>query len=34
MSSPDGWEGISQAFAEPPKADYLDILYGRVFKSN
>ncbi len=33
MSSPDGWEGISQAFVEPPKADDLDILYGRVFKS-
>ena len=33
MSSADGWEGMNPAFAEPPKADDLDILYGRVFKS-
>ena len=33
MSSPDGWEGLNPAFAEPPKADDLDILFGRVFKS-
>jgi hypothetical protein len=33
MSSADGWEGLSQAFAEPPKADDIDLLYGRVFKS-
>ena len=33
MSSPDGWAGLSPAFVEPPKADDIDILYGRVFKS-
>jgi hypothetical protein len=33
MSSLEGWEGMNQAFAEPQKADDLDILYGRVFKS-
>ena len=33
MSSTDGWEGLSPAFVEPPKADDIDILYGRVFKS-
>lgn len=33
MSSADGWEGLSPAFVEPPKADDIDILYGRVFKS-
>jgi|TARA_R110000772_G_scaffold209142_1_gene319696 hypothetical protein len=29
----DGWEGLSEAFYEAPKADDMDILYGRVFKS-
>jgi len=33
MSSPDGWEGLNPALAEPLKADDLDILFGRVFKS-
>ena len=33
MSSAEGWEGLSQAQAEPQKADDLDILYGRLFKS-
>jgi len=33
MSSADGWEGLSPAFAEPPKADEIDLLYGRLFKS-
>ena len=29
----DGWEGLSEAFYETPKASDIDILYGRVFKS-
>ena len=33
MSSVEGWEGLSPAFAEPPKADEIDLLYGRLFKS-
>lgn len=33
MNSPEGWSGLSEAFAEPQKADDLDVLYGRVFKS-
>jgi len=33
MSLADGWESLSPAFAEPPKADDIDLLYGRVFKS-
>ena len=33
MSSPDGWAGLSPALAEKPKADDIDIIYGKVFKS-
>lgn len=33
MSEADGWESLETAFAEPIKADDLDVLYGRVFKS-
>ena len=33
MSSVDGWEGLSPAFAEPPKADEIDLLYGLLFNS-
>lgn len=33
MSSPEGWDGLGQASAEPRKADDLDILFGKVFKS-
>jgi hypothetical protein len=33
MSDADGWESLETAFAEPIKADDIDIMYGRVFKS-
>ena len=33
MSSPDGWEGLTQAISESPKAADIDVLYGKVFKS-
>jgi len=33
MSSPDGWEGLTQATSEAPRAAEIDILYGKVFKS-
>ena len=33
MSSPDGWEGLTQATSESPKAADIDVLYGKVFKS-
>ena len=33
MSSAEGWDGLDQAQTEPQKADDLDILYGRLFKS-
>ena len=33
MSNADGWESLETAFAEPIKADDIDIMYGRVFKS-
>lgn len=33
MSSPDGWEGLTQATSEVPKAADIDILYGKVFKT-
>ena len=34
MSSPEGWEGLTQAVSEAPRADDMDILYGKVFKSS
>ena len=34
MSSPDGWEGLTQATSEAPKAADIDILYGKVFKKH
>ena len=33
MSSPEGWAGLSPALAEMPKAEDIDIIYGKVFKS-
>tara|TARA_R110000803_G_scaffold1894_1_gene6245 strand:+ start:1570 stop:1827 length:258 start_codon:yes stop_codon:yes gene_type:complete len=33
MISPDGWEGLTQATSEAPKAADIDILYGKVFKT-
>ena len=33
MSSPDGWEGLTQATSDAPRAADIDILYGKVFKS-
>ena len=29
----DGWEGLEPALADLPKAEDIDIVYGRVFKS-
>jgi hypothetical protein len=34
MSSPEGWEGLTQAVSEAPRAEDIDILYGKVFKSS
>jgi hypothetical protein len=34
MSSPEGWEGLTQATRETPSANDIDILYGKVFKSS
>ena len=33
MSLAEGWETLSPAFAEPRKADDMDLIYGRVFKT-
>jgi len=33
MSSPDGWEGLTQATSEAPKAADRDLIDGKVFKS-
>lgn len=33
MNEAEGWESLEPAFAEPIKADDLDVMYGRVFKS-
>ncbi len=34
MNDLDGWAGLEPAaFEEPPKADDIDLFYGRVFKS-
>jgi len=33
MSSPDGWEGLTQATIEAPRAADIDLTYGKVFKS-
>ena len=33
MSSPDGWEGLTQATINSPKAADIDLLYGKLFKS-
>lgn len=34
MSEADGWEGLSPALQMRPKADEIDILFGKVFKSS
>ena len=34
MSSPEGWDGLTQAVSEAPRADDIDIIYGKVFKSS
>jgi len=33
MNEIEGWDSLEPAFAEPIRADDLDIMYGRVFKS-
>jgi|TARA_R110000824_G_scaffold323953_1_gene510847 hypothetical protein len=33
MNTPEGWEGLIQAEREAPRADDLDMIYGKVFKS-
>jgi hypothetical protein len=33
MNDAEGWDSLEPAFAQPIKADDLDIIYGRVFKS-
>tara|TARA_R110000737_G_scaffold205196_1_gene223888 strand:- start:605 stop:862 length:258 start_codon:yes stop_codon:yes gene_type:complete len=33
MSSPEGWEGLTQATSEAPRAADIDMIYGKVFKS-
>jgi hypothetical protein len=33
MNDAEGWDSLEPAFAQPIKADDLDIMYGRVFKS-
>jgi hypothetical protein len=33
MSTPDGWEGLIQAEIKTPRADDIDMIYGKVFKS-
>ena len=30
MSSPEGWDGLTQAVSEAPRADDIDIIYGKV----
>ncbi len=34
MSETEGWEGLSPALQLRPKADEMDILFGKVFKTS